>query len=554
MTSALPPLGNINRAIRVAYVLLFLVQVVTARATTYYVDSQNGDDAFSGQSVAQPWRTLMKAGRASLHPGDTLALAAGQRHEGQLQLGRLVGSAEAPIVVTSYPQTTKTPALIDGRGYSAAISLLNCSYVKLVNLSATADGGGWKNGVPKKNPMRCGVLVEAVTQVCDGIELSQVEVKNVSFAEPGTARPEKDVHTPNGTTPYGWGVRFIARGEGSGLRGISVRDCRIERVDHTGLKFTAPNDGIRDVKVERVHITDVGGPGVQMSGVVGGHFTHMEIDRSGSTGDSRNWGRGSGLWTWGSRDVTIEHSRFTNANGPGDSAGVHIDYNCSNVIVQYNLSANNAGGFCEILGNNRNCAYRYNISVNDGSRIKGRDGAFQEGKTFWLSGYVGSGKKVGPFNSYFYNNTIYVREGLEAKFAVAPTAQGVLVANNIFCLIGPSKVVAGDQSKADAHSEAVIERALVSHNLLLRADNWPTGLGLENREAIIGDPSFRNAGGYELADYLPRATALVRDRGMEISALLGDPIGLAIGLHPATDILGQPVIGLPDLGAIELPQ
>eukprot|EP01031_Cornospumella_fuschlensis_P016501 gene16501-20170_t len=179
-----------------------------------------------------------------------------------------------------------------------------------------------------------------------------------------------------------------------------------------------------------------------MSGVRGGVFTALHVDGSGSTKDTRNWGRGSGLWTWGTSDVVIEKSQFLNANGPGDSAGVHIDYNCRNVIVQYNLSANNAGGFCEILGNNFNCAYRYNVSVNDGHRIKGKDGAFQDGKTFWLSGYTGGkSPRRGPTNTYFYNNTIYVGDEIVAKVAVAPTAEGVLIANNIFHFSGRSQMV-----------------------------------------------------------------------------------------------------------------
>ena len=122
-----------------------------------------------------------------------------------------------------------------------------------------------------------------------------------------------------------------------------------------------------------------------------------------------------------------------NANGPADSAGVHIDFNCSDVIIQYNYSANNAGGFCEILGNNYNCAYRYNISVNDGHRMKGQNGAFQQGKTLWLSGFVGKGnERNGPFNSYIYNNTIIASEKIISKYAIDRASSGVLIKNNIF--------------------------------------------------------------------------------------------------------------------------
>ena len=52
------------------------------------------------------------------------------------------------------------------------------------------------------------------------------------------------------------------------------------------------------------------------------------------------------------------------------------------MIVENNLSRNNAGGFIEILGNNYNCSYRYNVSINDGHRVKGKNGAFKRVKFF----------------------------------------------------------------------------------------------------------------------------------------------------------------------------
>jgi hypothetical protein len=521
-----------------------------ASAATYYVDAIKGDDQAAGTSIEQPWRTLPRAKQAKLLPGDRLLLAAGVKHKGRLHFESLAGTAAAPIVIGSYRQPGQDPratAMIDGRGTPSALGLKNCRHVRVENLTLTADGG------PLTGPMRCGVLVEADgTNESLGITLKGLHVKGVSFHPPGFVRPEADVKTPNGTIRYGWGIRFIVTGQEAKMRDLTVTETIIERVDHTGLKFTAPAGGIRDVVVENVMVSHSGGPGIQLSGVTGGKFARMTVDHSGSTADSRNWGRGSGLWTWASEDIVIERSRFMNANGPGDSAGVHIDYNCRNVIVQYNLSMNNAGGFCEVLGNNHNCAYRYNISINDGHRVKGQRGAFQEGKIFWLSGYVGQGARLGPFNTYFYNNTIYVGEGIEAKVAVAPTAEGVLIANNIFYLQGRSRSVTGDQLKADQQGADPIKRVVFAGNLFLRADNWPDGLGLRDREPIFGDPQFSRPGGLNLEDYTPMNAALVKDRGIEIPLLPGDEIGLRVGREVKTDILGQPVVGAPDLGAIEL--
>ena len=542
-------LGSASRALAL---LIALLVGVAAPAATFFVDPTLGRDEALGTSPTQAWRTLARAGRAELRSGDQLLLAAGPSHEGRLYFESLRGTAEAPIVIGRYVPPggdERAAATIDGRGKPAAVGLKNCQHVVVEDLVLTADGG------TPVGSMRCGVLVEAAGPgEYRGISLRRLQVKSVSFEAPDFARPAADVKTANGTGRYGWGIRFIVQPGGAVMRDVSVRDCTIERVDHTGLKFTAPTDGIRDVIVERVHVAHTGGPGIQMSGLAGGRFAHLTVTHSGSTADSRNWGRGSGLWTWGTRDVVIERSRFTHANGPGDSAGVHLDYHCRNIVVQYNVSAHNAGGFCEILGNNHNCAYRYNLSINDGHRVKGRDGAFQEGKIFWLSGYVGSKQTPkGPFNSYFYNNTIYVGADIVTKFALAPTAAGVLVANNIFCVVGPSTQVAGDQFQSDRLATRPIERAVMTHNLFLRADTWPKNLGFTDAAPITGDPQFKKPGGDQPADYTPQAVALIKDRGIPLSALPGDPIGLTVGLQVTTDLLGQPIVGQPDLGAIELP-
>jgi hypothetical protein len=277
------------------------------------------------------------------------------------------------------------------------------------------------------------------------------------------------------------------------------------------------------------------------------------VTGSGSTNDSRNWRRGSGLWTWQTSDVVIERSRFLNANGPGDSAGVHIDYHCRNIIVQYNLSANNAGGFCEVLGNNHNIAYRYNVSVNDGHRVKGRAGAFQEGKTFWLSGYTGDkSPRRGPFNTYFYNNTIYVGADLVAKFAVAPTTEGLLIANNIFCIAGASQVVAGDQLRPDAFAATALPNVVFQNNLYLKSDNWPAAISIQDKSPRSGDPEFSAPGGLRVEDYVPRNVPGVKNLGVEIRRIPNDRIGLTGGLRMDRDILGRPIVDAPDLGAIEL--
>ena len=537
--------------------VLWLVVASHAAAVTYYLHPVLGNDGNSGTSPQAPFRNLARANKATLQAGDQVLLAAGQKFDGALAYENLIGMATNPIVIASYqaqPETGDGRAIIEAKGSLAGVCLKNCAHVEIKNLLITANAGGIKQRQAAKKDMRCGILIEANQPgKFEGLSITNVVVKDVFFEEPGFVRNPEEVRSANGTQNYGWGIRFLVTSSDAIMRNITITDCQIENIDHTGLKLTAPSNGLQNVEVQRVQITDTGGPGVQMSGVQGGHFSQLDVNRSGSADDTRKWGRGSGLWTWGSSDVVIEKSRFQNANGPGDSAGVHIDYNCRNVVVQFNLSSHNAGGFCEILGNNYNCAYRYNVSVNDGYRVKGKNGAFQEGKIFWLSGYTGDKNPCrGPFNTYFYNNTIYVGADIVAKVALADTAAGVLIANNIFCIEGRSQTVMGDQNRADKGAAKGLRNVVFESNLYQSIASWPVDAPIRDQSPIVGNPEFPNAGGIKLEDYIPRNVRLVRNRGITIPRLRDDEVGLTVELNPKHDILGNLILGLPDLGAIKL--
>jgi hypothetical protein len=298
---------------------------------------------------------------------------------------------------------------------------------------------------------------------------------------------------------------------------------------------------------------DIGGPAIQPSLVEDLVVRGNVVDGSGSSLDSRMHGRGSGIWPWTCNRVLIEKNTFMHARGKADSCGIHIDFNCRDVVVQYNLSIDNEGGFIEILGNNHNCAYRYNISINDGARVKGRNGAHQEGKVLWTSGYVGRGRtKAGPFNSYIYNNTIYAGPDSRSCFSVSSTTEGLLIANNIFHLLGTTQNVLGDQDKRVDRLAAGIPRALMRNNVYSRTSLLPVGFPLADENLFIGDPQFRKSGGFEPEDYIPRNSSLIRDRGITIPMIEGDAAGLRLGLEVPHDFFGNPIMGNPDIGAIEI--
>ena len=526
----------------------------------FYFNADSGNDQSSGTTPSDSWKTLSMLENVEIRPGDKIYLAAGQTFEEPLILKNMSGNSNQPITISTFKadQTIETnKAFIKTKGFLNAVHLQNPNFIHIENLSISA--GPQVNTATKAEHdglMRNGLLVDITREGTFGnLSLKNLEIRDVFFEQPGYDRGEDEVTTANGTQRYGWGIRFINNVPEAKMKRIEIDNVVVENVSHTGIKFTGhnvgDNYGIEDVRMSNSRVLKIGGPGIQMSGLKNGLFNGNTVDQSGSDDDSRKWGRGSGLWTWSSSDILIEKNRFTNANGPGDSAGAHIDFNCRNIVLQYNFSANNAGGFCEILGNNYNCSYRYNISVNDGHRIKGKNGAFQEGKVLWLSGYAGmNNSRKGPFNSYVYNNTIYVGNSIQAKVAIDRQSDGILIANNIFHIEGNTKAVEGDQYNPESRGDITDPNPVFKNNLFLHSGSWPDDYKWQDSDPLFGNVAFENPGALVPEAYTPKNTVLVKNKGIDITTIPGDDVGLFVGLKVMEDFLGNPIKGQPDLGAI----
>ena len=538
--------------------LFFISSQNSAISATYYFDSVNGSDFNQGISSEKPFRTLNKINEIDFNSGDSILLSNGSYFSGNIKL-----IDKNDIHISNYNNQEKTYPIINSKGHIAGVYIENSSNISVSNIQVTANGGGVieeyenlsTNKITDKAIMRAGILVNvSKKKIFKNILIDNVIVSNVFFEDLGFKRDPSEVRTSMGTQAYGFGIRFFNSSQSGSIEGIIVSNCFIENVGHTGIKMTSSiGKRFKNIEVSNNRLLRTGGPSIQFSRVEDLHVYGNEVKFSGSPDDTRKWGRGSGLWTWGSSNVLIEKNSFMYANGPADSAGVHIDFNCDNVIIQHNLSVGNAGGFIEILGNNYNCSYRYNISVNDGHRIKGQNNAFQEGKTFWLSGFIGRGReRNGPFNSYIYNNTIYVKEDIISKIAVDKASNGVLVANNIFHIEGDSEFVLGDQYRPDKGGGNKIKNVFFENNLFLKDSYWPKDVLIQPLNSLFGNANFKNGGGEKISNYIPLNNKLIKDKGVVINNIYNDSIGLKGGLNVEFDILGNKIKDLPDLGAIEL--
>ena len=449
----------------------------------YYFNSLSGDNYNLG-TKENPLKSLDFTEKINLKEGDKILLANGSTFTNTINLINKNG-----IDVSNYlvDNNKKTP-IINSKGKIAAVFIENSSNINISNIEITANGGGANEFLHNKlkTDLRTGILYLVTDEkIHSNLKISKVKIRDVFYENPGYVRSEKEVRTPNGTKSYGWGIRIVNLSENGNLENISINNSEFKNISHTAIRFK----GVRENQFKNLEIHDnvvlrTGGPGMVFNSTRNLFAKRNDINYSGSFDDKRKWGRGSGLWTWGSSYAVISNNKFQNANGPADSAGCHIDFNCNDIIVENNLSRNNAGGFIEILGNNYNCSYRHNLSINDGHRVKGENGAFQEGKTFWLSGYVGKGKeRNGPFNSYIYGNKVYVGDDIIPKIAVDKAARGVFVANNIFYFENDPIMVLGDQYKPDVGGGSQIKNVFFENNIL-KKNHWPNEVLIQPKKNI----------------------------------------------------------------------
>lgn len=97
-----------------------------------------------------------------------------------------------------------------------------------------------------------------------------------------------------------------------------------------------------------------------------------------------------------------------------------------------------------------------------------------------------------------------------------------------------------------------MKNVLFENNLYRFQNTLPANLPVQDSMPLYGDPGFTFPGGLKATDYIPSNAALIKNKGIPIEKLPGDSIGLTLGLTVKKDILGNPISGKPDMGAVEM--
>ncbi|WP_369048930.1 right-handed parallel beta-helix repeat-containing protein [Tenacibaculum sp. UWU-22] len=382
---------------------------MTQRESTSFYFSSTGDDANDG-SESSPFQTIDKLNRLSLVPGDHIFFKKGDTFIGKVVVN-YSGTETAPIVYDSYG-SGDLPILSASTGDDGVpdplttIQITDKSFLEFKNLHIRNERFDSMEGVDDDKSFgiycyseqeglgshKAGVNRDLPTGISDYEDLQfskHLYFSNLYFDKIyGVAADGVDFNKVRTSAMYL---------EESATKDIVIENSYFTDMQRTGIWLRR---WATDVVIRNNTFIAIGGSGAILSKSRRVLYEGNIMRFCGSKADSRMAGRGSGMWVFASDDVVAQYNVSQHARGNGDSSGMHVDYNNTNILYQYNYLEDSSGGFCETLGANNNVIWRYNISVNDGDKASGVN------RLIWLSGFAGN-KTVKSDNVYIYNNTIY---------------------------------------------------------------------------------------------------------------------------------------------------
>jgi Right handed beta helix region len=384
---------------------------------TYYVDSIAGNDASSGMSSANAWKTLVKIDSTTFAPGDTILFKSASVWIGQLW-PKGSGRDGQPIRIDKYGGEAKP--IINAAGQDEdAVLLKNQQYWEVNDLEITNTGAA--------PAVRRGVYVVADNSG----DLHHIYLRNLT------------IHDVNGTDSekVNGGINYNSFGDTKPSRFVDLRieDNHIYHVDRSGI-FGWSTHWVRskwypslDVVIRNNTLTDIGGDGIVNVATDGALVEYNVVGKA----NQRSAGYDVAIWPWSADNTTIQYNEAYETRGQRDGEGFDSDWNSRNTIIQYNYSHDNDGGFlliCDEGGDrsgenigNTGTIVRYNISQNDHNRGINIAGPVKNSQIYNNTIYVGKNEKVdlllysnwGGWSSgtYLYNNIFYVDGSAQFSYA-----------------------------------------------------------------------------------------------------------------------------------------
>ena len=455
-----------------------------ATGTTYYVDSKGGNDSNDGTSESKAFKTLDKVNGLNLEPGDTVLLKKGSVFEDQaLKFTKEdSGTAEAPVKISTYGKGNRPQINTNGHGkwelnygqhldnvnhkwkgtVSSSILIEDTEYIEIDGLELTNDRNSATDTEKDKvyNDAyamdRTGVAgVAKDNGTVDHIVLNDLYIHDVT----GNVYNK---HMTNG------GIYFVvAKPTNEGETGIAryndiqIRNCSLNKVNRWGIAVgytyqwkKVENTGIlsdeimakygsSNVVIENNYLNHVGGDAIttmyldrpliqynvsenaaEQINTTDYAQKQPRLDANGNEIGKQDVGAGrvaAGIWPWKCKNAVFQYNEcFTTlnaSNGNGDGQPWDADYG-DGTNYQYNYSHGNTASTIMFCGpESVNNTFRYNISQNEDM------------------GPLDPAGNTG--NCQVYNNTFYIKEGLDTIWHRSHGNGGpVDMENNIFYFAG----------------------------------------------------------------------------------------------------------------------
>ncbi len=380
---------------------------------TWYIDSAHGNDANSGRSPAQAWKTLHKINHGTFTTGDKILLKRGSRFTGYLMPAGQ-GSAAAPIIIGAYGHGRRPEIDAHGR-YLMTVYIYNMQYVHVTNL-------GVANTSPAPFANLAGVEVNLYNfGVGHDISLTHLYVHNVYGSDVKAAGGGNGIYCRNKGMPFTYFDHLL------------IAHCKLAHTDRNGI--TMWGNWTRGFWHPSLHVVirnnlleNIGGDGI-MPCACDGAVVEYNVIRGARM---RAHDYAAGIWPYSCDNTVIQYNDVSGMRGTKDGEGYDSDMNCRNTLIQYNFSHDNDGGFlliCDDGGShppwnigNIGTVVRYNISYDDGDHTFNINGPVTHTHVYNNLFYSGKGRDVRavasgnwgnawPRNTTFENN-IFVAKGL----------------------------------------------------------------------------------------------------------------------------------------------
>jgi len=376
----------------VASFLLIVMQGFPCYAKEYHIDSQKSFEALS---------------TATFMPGDIIFFKKGLQFNGMFSPSGS-GTEQAPIRIDTYGHGSRPRINANGKNIAGLLlqdpSFWEVNGLEITNTHGTDEDQGELFGIY--------VLAKGTERTYKHIYINDCYVHDVNGKVAGKKRGGIHVHVKGLKSTVFHDLRITNN------RIVRVGGVGIGNASSCGRVEFRENDTVSHNLWTKVYVA---GNFIDHTGrnSIIARVSKDAVYEYNILANSSRYDTGHSIFCFNTDGIKIQYNEAYGNVGEGgrDRGGFDADYNCVNTFIQYNYSHDNMW-FCGIMKKrNRNVVIRYNVSQND------KDGIY----------FYGFEKKHEAENIHIYNNTHFVRKGLDVKvFPEGRTPINSLFENNIF--------------------------------------------------------------------------------------------------------------------------